>query len=81
MRSAAVFSSNLRLPGSRPTGRAGTLRRRDAGAQRGIVRARPESQRKTPSIVRSKIAHRLVAPRVRPARKVTTLAFAAMVLH
>jgi hypothetical protein len=81
MRSAAVFSTNLRIPGSRPFGRAGTLRRRDAEPRRRSVRARAASHGKSLRGIRSNHAHRLVAPRIRPARKTTVLGFAAMVLH
>jgi len=80
MRSAAVFSTNLRIPGSRPLGRAGTLRRRDVDPRRRNLRARAAPHGKLCGI-RSKHVRRHVAPRIRPARKTTVLGFAAMVLH
>lgn len=81
MRSAAVFSSNLRPPGPRPRGRAGKLRRPDAERQRRNARAQV-ALRKT-ALPESRIVskHRRVAPRVRPIRKVIVEGFAAMVLH
>jgi hypothetical protein len=81
MRSAAVFSSNLRLPGPRPGGRAGKLRRPDVDNQRRIARAQVASRKTAlaPSRIGSK--HRRAAPRTRPVRKVAVEGFAAMVLH
>ncbi len=81
MRSAAVFSSNLRLPGPRPKGRAGRLRRPDVDNQRRIARAQVGPRRTALTGSRIVSKHRCVAPRVRPIRKVTVEGFAAVVLH
>jgi hypothetical protein len=81
MRSAAVFSSNLRLDGPRPAGRAAKLRRCEVDTQRRIARAQPLLRRKPLAGSRTKQLHRIVARRTRPARKTTVLGFAAVVLH
>jgi hypothetical protein len=81
MRSAAFFSSNLRFPGLRPTGRAGKLRKREGDMQRRISRAQPVLHRKSLAGARTKPVHRAAARRIRPERKTTIVGFAAMVLH
>jgi hypothetical protein len=81
MRSAAVFLSNSRPSGSRPTGRAGKLRTRDVGMPGRIARSRCVLHRKLPAEVRARRAYRHAAPRIRPARKTVSIGFAAMVLH
>jgi hypothetical protein len=81
MRSAAVFSSKLRTPGPRPTGRAGKLRRCEVDMQRRIARAQPVSNRKSLAGARTKLVDRRAARRVRPSRRTATIGFAAMVLH
>ena len=81
MRSAAVFLSNLRLHGSRPTGRAGRLRRSEVDQQRRIGRAQLARSRKAMTSTRGKRVERKTTPRIRPTRKVPTLAFGSAVLH
>jgi hypothetical protein len=80
MRSATVFSSNLRLAALRPASRSGMLRRRDTRTGRRHVRSQRES-RKDSAARRRVRPQRVFAPRLRPARKAPAIGFAAMVLH
>ena len=79
MRSAAVFLSNLRCPGTRPCGRAGNLRRTEVDSLRRQGHKRIVPGRKLEARVKG--LHRRATPRVRPIRKVAVLGFACAVLH
>jgi hypothetical protein len=79
MRSAAVFSSNLRCSGTRPCGRAGKLRRTEVESLRRIGNKRVVARRKVEARVDG--SHRRAMPRVRPIRKIAVLGFACAVLH
>jgi hypothetical protein len=80
MRSATVFSTKLRLPGTRFPGRMGRLRRREANLRRLPRSHAGPCRRKAPG-TRAKAVDRFVMPRSRPVRTVGLQAFAAMTLH
>ena len=80
MRSATVFSTKLRLPGTRFPGRMGRRRRRDANLRR-PSRSHASLRGKPASGVRGKCVERFVMPRSRPVRTVALQGFAAMTLH
>jgi hypothetical protein len=80
MRSATVFSTKLRLPGTRFAGRIGRLRRRNAKLRR-LARSHASLRGKLASGMRAKCVERFVMPRSRPVRTVALQGFAAMTLH
>ena len=80
MRSATVFSTKLRLPGTRFAGRIGKLRRRNAKLRR-LTRSHGSLRGKLTSGMRAKCVERFVMPRSRPVRTVALQGFAAMTLH
>jgi hypothetical protein len=80
MRSATVFSTKLRLPGTRFPGRIGRLRKRSAN-RRPLARSRPGLRGRPASGARAKCIGRFVMPRSRPVRSVALQGFAAMTLH
>ena len=80
MRSATVFSTKLRLPGTRFAGRIGRFRRRNAKARR-LARSHSSPRGKLASGTRAKCVERFVMPRSRPVRMVAVQGFAAMTLH
>jgi hypothetical protein len=80
MRSATVFSTKLRLPGTRFPGRMGRLRRHEANLRR-VPRSHACRSGRKASGMRAKTVDRFVMPRLRPVRTVGLQGFAAMTLH
>jgi hypothetical protein len=80
MRSATVFSTKLRLPGTRLACRIGRFRRRNANLRR-LARSHSSLRGRLGLGTRAKCVERFVMPRSRPVRTVALQGFAAMTLH